>query len=420
MQTKLTVALIRNLTEGSPPAHDASYFDTALPRFAIRVKPPVKAGAPWASLYYVRYTADGRERRIKVGNPKTMSLDDARASARAVLGRVDSGRDPAAETAARRAAWTTAEAWREYEASPEFARKSPRTKVDDAAAATLHVLRHLGSAKLGDIDVPAVRRLYRAVASDQRSNRRRRRLGGPAAARRAVRTLSTLMTWCVADGHLSRNPILGALRLPGGGERTVIMDTPEQYAALFETMDQMVAEGRLRPAVRAFVTLLAATGLRRNEARTLCWGDVDLETRRIVLRGTKGSKLRQVARLETASLPLIAAAALADMRPEDALPDDQVFPPNRGNLLAVNRDWNVIRKEACLPAGLVLHSLRHSIGTAGIIAGLSTAEVSKMLRHTNISVTQRYVHLAEASLARFQDRATEHLMPPPRQEGERR
>ena len=424
MQTKLTVALIRRLTEGSPPARDASYYDTALPRFALRVKPPTKAGAQWASLYYVRYTADGRERRIKVGNPKTMSLDEARVSGRAVLGEVDAGRDPASESAARRAAWTAAEAWREYAASPEFARKSPRTRVGDAAAATLHVLRHLGSVKLADIDVPAVRRLYRAVASDQRSNAPATALGGPAAARRAVRTLSTLLTWCVADGHLERNPILGALRLPGGGERTVILDTPQQYAALFETMDRMVAEERLRPSVRAFVVLLAATGMRRDEARTLHWGDIDLASRRIVLRNTKGQKLgRGAARLETVSLPPIAAAALAAVRPESgALPDDPVFVPNKGHLIAVNYDWNRIREEAGLPAGLVLHSLRHSVGTAGIVApGLSTAEVSKMLRHSNISVTQRYLRLAEASQTRLQDRATEHLLPPmPKSAGARR
>ena len=57
-------------------------------------------------------------------------------------------------------------------------------------------------------------------------------------------------------------------RLDGDGERQTILDQPEQYARLFETMDKMVAEGRLRAIVRAFVVLVAATGMRRNEART--------------------------------------------------------------------------------------------------------------------------------------------------------
>ena len=58
----------------------------------------------------------------------------------------------------------------------------------------------------------------------------------------------------------------------------------------------------------------------------------------------------------------------------------------------------------------MLHSLRHSIGTAGIVAGMSTAEIQSMLRHRNIATTQRYVHLAEASQSRLQDRASDHLM----------
>ena len=44
---------------------------------------------------------------------------------------------------------------------------------------------------------------------------------------------------------------------------------------------------------------------------------------------------------------------------------------------------------------------------AGIMAGLTTAEVQKLLRHRNISTTAKYVHLADR--ARLQDRAVAHL-----------
>ena len=288
MQTKLTAALVRRHTETDPPARDASYFDTQIPRLALRVKPPRRPGAAWAALYFVRYTAPGgAERRAKVGDPRTMTLDQARAAAKGVLARVDAGGDPAADTAAERAAWTVREAWAAYAASRELARKAPRTQTEDGATARLHVLRHLGADKLAAIDVPAVRRMHRAVEADQRTNARKRRLGGTGAARRAVRVLSALMSWAVGEGRLDRNPIIGGLRLDGEGERTTILDQPEQYARLFETMDRMVAEGRLRAIVRAFVVLLAATGMRRNEARTLVWGDIDLGARRITLRDPK-------------------------------------------------------------------------------------------------------------------------------------
>ena len=113
------------------------------------------------------------------------------------------------------------------------------------------------------------------------------------------------------------------------------------------------------------------------------------------------------------SLPWRAVAALAAIKPEDALPNDLVFVPMRGERISVNRDWNRIRVAADLPDGLTLHGLRHSVGTAAVIANLSLPEIQKMLRHRNVTTTMRYIHLAERHQSRFQDRATAHLDPEP-------
>jgi hypothetical protein len=143
-------------------------------------------------LFYVRYTPAGRkdEARIKVGNPKTMPLDQARALGKTTLAKVDRGGDPGADLAAKRAAWTVSEAWDHYTESPEFAKKPPRGQTDSKAIAKLHVLRHLSASKIADIDVPAVKRMYRAVEADTRINGRKRKLGGPGSARKVVRQLS--------------------------------------------------------------------------------------------------------------------------------------------------------------------------------------------------------------------------------------
>ena len=154
MQTKLTAALVRRVTETEPPAKDTSFFDVVVPRLALRVKPPRRPGKPWASLYFVRYTTRGTERRIKVGDPGTMTLDAARVAARTMLARVDAGGDPVTEASADRAAWTVRQAWEAYASSVEFRRKAERSQIEDAAVAQNHVLRHIGSAKIADIDAP--------------------------------------------------------------------------------------------------------------------------------------------------------------------------------------------------------------------------------------------------------------------------
>jgi hypothetical protein len=136
MQTKLTVGLVRRHTEDEAPTRDASFFDVQVPRLALRVKPPRRPGAPWASLYFVRYTSpDGAERRIKVGDPKTMALDAARVAAKAMLAKVDSGGDPVADKAKMRADCTVAEAWTAYEASAEYGNHTPRSRIENTATA---------------------------------------------------------------------------------------------------------------------------------------------------------------------------------------------------------------------------------------------------------------------------------------------
>jgi integrase len=409
---RLTAALVRELTQEQAPTKETVVFDTVLPRFALRLKPP-RPSRPerWAGWYFVRYVGpDGRERKCRVGSPATMDLDAARKAARAALRRADEGGDPAADKAAARAAWTMREAIEAYLASPDFRRKSDKTRLCDAGTLINHVVHRLGSEKLSAVDVPAVRRLIRAIEQDTRRNSRKRRLGGTGAARKATRVLSAVLTWAVGEGRLPRNPIVGNLRLDGDGVRETVLTEPTQYGALLLAMDELVAAGKLRPQSRAFLIAAAFTGMRRNELRQLRWGQVDRSERRITLVGTKGARLaRRGPKTETVSLPPIAAAALAGIRPDNAAPDERVFMPQRGEVIEINRDWLRVRAAAGLPDDLTLHGLRHSIGTVAIMAGLNLAEVQKLLRHRTVATTALYVHLADR--ARLQDRAMAAMAP---------
>jgi integrase len=413
MRDKLTAALVRRYTEQEPPVRETVIWDVALPRFALRVRPPRTSGASWPSAYLAQWRgADGHGGKQVIGTPATHTLEQAREAAKAVLRRVDAGGNPNAEKAAARTAWTVREAADAYVASAEFAKKTAKVRAGDQATLTNHIMYRLGREKLSAIDVPMIRRLLRAIEGDQRINRRKRRLGGPGVARKAVRLLSAVLTWAVHEGRLATNPIIGNIRLTGDGERETVLDRPEQYAALLATLDQLVVDGKLRAYSRVFIVLSAATGLRRSEIQNLTWKQVDLAARRITLTTSKGAKLtRGGPKIEKVSLPPAAAAALAAIRPENVPNEQQVFVPQRGRFYEINRDWLTVRTAAGLPADLTLHGLRHSIGTQGILAGLSVAEVQKLLRHRNISTAAKYIHLAEAATGRLQDRAIEHLMP---------
>ena len=135
-----------------------------------------------------------------------------------------------------------------YRASHEFGKKTQRGAYVDGRLFDNHILHRIGPEKLAAIDVPAVKRLIRQIENDTRTGERKKKLGGPGIARKAVRVLSALMTWCVGEGKLATNPIIGNLRLTGDGQRDTIMGTPEEYAALYATMDDLVATGPHRSA----------------------------------------------------------------------------------------------------------------------------------------------------------------------------
>ena len=416
---KLTSATVRRLVSEVPPERETTYADAALPRHFLRVRPASAPGALWLAQTIIRYRLPGgRVRKFKTGNPRTMPWEDCQTAAKLALAEVDAGRDPAAERAGLRDAWTLRDLWAAYQRSAEFAHFAPKVQNSIASAFVNHILFRIGAERLANVTVPMVKRLIGAIATDTRTNARRRRMGGKGAARKVTRILSSALTWAVGEGRLERNPVIGSLRLDGDGSRETVITEPAQYLALFETMAWMVAARELRNQSRVFVMCSALTGMRRGELQGLTCSQVDLGRRQITLTASKGAKLaRRGVRTETISLP-IAAAALAEIIPADATPDDQVFVPLQGRVVEINRDWQRIRTAAGLPADLTLHGLRHSIGTAAVLQGMSAPEVQKLLRHRNVSTTAKYVHLAEATVARLQDRATAGLLPDPRPSAE--
>jgi integrase len=415
MQTRLTAAIVRRLLNGSPPAKVADYFDTGLPRFFLRLRPPTRPSQPFSASFYVRNTVDGIERRAKVADAHTVPLEKAQDAAKRLLARADLGGDPARERRASRDAWTIREAIAAYLASPDFARKAGHTRAVNLTVFNNHILPRLGGLKLAAIDVPAIRRLVHAIETDHRIGAHGRRLGGAGAARTTVKLISVLLNYAIAEGRLDRNPLAGGgLRLGRDGVREVVITSAEEYRRLFTTLDRSCREGHLRPLVRVFFILAAATGCRRSELQHLRWADVDLAAQRLVLRHTKGARLaRDGVKTEAVGLPPIAAEALAQLRAEDADPAALVFPPAKGRLLSVNRDWRALRREADLPAGMVLHGLRHSVGSIAAAAGMSAFEVQRLLRHRSVATAQRYIHWSERHHALLAERAMGAVLPLP-------
>jgi integrase len=135
----------------------------------------------------------------------------------------------------------------------------------------------------------------------------------------------------------------------------------------------------------------------RGEMVNLRWNDVDLESKLIHIQSdatfrTKAGKRR--------SVPLNNDAMEILQRRNNLQECEYVFTHRRRQL---DGDWISKRfshyiKASGLNTKLHFHSLRHTFATWLVKAGVSIYEVQKLLRHSNVTVTQVYSHLASEEL----------------------
>ncbi len=162
----------------------------------------------------------------------------------------------------------------------------------------------------------------------------------------------------------------------------------------------------------AFLELAAATGCRRGELLATEWRDLngsDLYIRGslcqtkagLIFKSTKGGKPRLV------NLPKSALDALEFHRKQQSVFRAE-FPDYTGDLIFANPDGTPLRPDSVsaavsrlcrrlkLPKGSSLHTMRHSLGSQMLKAGVPITDVAKQLGHSSPRTTMTvYAHALE-------------------------
>ncbi len=167
----------------------------------------------------------------------------------------------------------------------------------------------------------------------------------------------------------------------------------------------------------AILRLIATTGLRKGEALALTWDSVDLDTGRLVVRGTLARVQGNLTvtppktAMSRRMLPL-APAEIAMLRDHRAAQDAErvtagpewvetgfVFTTETGRPFDPRNVLHAITKAAGKAglAGVNVHTLRHSAATAWLEAGVNIKAVSTLLGHADIRMTADvYGHVSDA------------------------
>ncbi len=363
---KITKRLVETL---KPADRDVFAWDDELRGFGVRVKPSA------ARSYVVQYrNAQGRSRRLTVGNHGRLTAEEARKEARLLLAEVERGGDPTETRDATRKAPTMAELCDRYLAHHADTRKKAKSVYGDNRMIERFVRPALGTRKVADVTRADVTKMHHGLR------------GTPYQANRVLALLSKMMNLAERWG----------LRPDGTNPCRHVEKFKEQKRDRFLSAEEL---GRLAgvlaeaertatelPGVIAAIRLLVLTGCRLSEILTLRWEHVDFQTASLRLPDSKtGAKL--------VHLNAPALAILASMTPEDG--SGWAIPGRDGksHLVNLEKPWRRIRAKAGLD-DVRLHDLRHSFASVAVGLGEGLPMIGKLLGHTQTQTTARYAHLA--------------------------
>jgi len=206
-----------------------------------------------------------------------------------------------------------------------------------------------------------------------------------------VGPLRQMLTWALREGRIAANP-LAAWRAPRGEHRIV-----RRALTAFEFQQLLNASP---PDLADVWRFFAATGLRAGEVTTLEWTDLDVEGRRLHVRGevSKSRHDHWVYYGEAVAAILARLRLHLAERPRTEAARRLIFASPKGAAWGerLSRRLQACRKAAGLP-WFDLHCLRHTYASHIIAGGADAVTTSKQLGHSNPIVTMTvYAHAFEA------------------------
>lgn len=207
--------------------------------------------------------------------------------------------------------------------------------------------------------------------------------------------------WCISEGLLTSDPTRGIhKRADGGRPRALPEDTLRRLVAL---PDRTRWAG-LRD--QALLLLMLDTGIRPSEALGLLPVDVDLVGAGVVVRAAV-AKTRRDRALPLSPVTVRALGALLRSRPAQWDVSAPVLAREDGGRLAtqgLRERFKLYSRQ--LGQKVTPYMLRHSFALLYLRGGGDAFSLQRLLGHTGLAMTKRYVELAEADVAAVHARAS--------------
>ena len=403
---KLTDAAVQRFK--APPGGRVEYFDATLPGFGVRVAGPTARSPEGRKSWVLFYRFGGEQRRLTLepGYP-ALSLADARKRAGDALTLLSKGADPAADKVATKAAAarkpdTIGNIVEEFiKRHLEGKRRAPRYIEETRRNFDLHVLPRWKDRPIGSITRRDVIELLDAVVDGgskvkQADGTTKKVKGGPIAANRVLAAVRALFNWALRRGVIDTTPA-ALVQRPGEETQRERTLTADELRVIWPAMEAMAYP--LGP----FFRMVLLTGCRREEVATMAWADIDLDEKvwTIPAEVTKAGRVHVVPLSPAAvdilrSLPRkVAKNAKGALEPSPHVFTTYGSAPISGYSVAkkaLDRLVSAARAEAGLAAiaPWTVHDLRRTAATEMARLGVSRFTISRVLNHSDRSVTGIY------------------------------
>jgi integrase len=376
MRIKLTKAAIAKLVAPDPSGKQRLFWDTELAGFGLLV-----SGVTSTKTFVVqRDLPGGRTRRVTIGPANVLTVEAARDLAKATLADFYQGIDP---KAGRRGSATLRGTLDAYLA----ARKTLREKsIKDYRAVIERYLASWLDRPLREITPEMVEARHRSLQTEVAAGGR---YTGNATANATMQALRVLWNFAMErEPGLPPNPVSRLKRqwFPVHRRERCIRteELPKFYAAV-NVLPNAVQ--------RDYLFLLLFTGLRRSEAGSLTWGDIDFGQRviRVPAMRTKSGRKLDLPMSDFVHGLLVARRALGDAR--------FVFPSNSGSGHVEEPKFPLAAIARATGISVSAHDLRRTFVTVAESSDISVLALKALVNHAlGSDVTGGYVQMTAERL----------------------
>lgn len=207
-------------------------------------------------------------------------------------------------------------------------------------------------------------------------------LVSPATVNRELSTLKKILNMAVDDELIDRNPSRKVQPFPE--------EIPDVHILSFE--EELTYLALASEPLKSVATIMLGEGMRPDEVFRMTYANLDFFNRTIlVVRG----KTRNAKRTLSMSQEVYE---LLKKRRQSHPNDYWVFPSPKkpgAHLGSVRKAHDRVSKAMGLKGLMDLYNLRHTFATRSILSGTDVTILQKILGHSEIGMTMRYVKIAE-------------------------